>query len=245
MAVDSATLHAYTASILQEAIAEAVAQALSDFEQQRHQALPVRFRQLEAGRLERLLAIWLDLEKKRGVAFSVIACEAEAVVEIEKIRVRMFVDRIDQLSDGRRVIIDYKTGATIDVKNWASERITEPQLPIYASIAASEPVAAVVFAKVLADKPVFSGVADAGDLLPGVRALGDAREKCFAPELFPDWPAVIAHWHDRLHAIAREVREGVAGVTVADEKGLAYCPVLPLLRLAERERLQTRSGSPV
>ena len=243
MAVDSATLHAYSDSVLPEAISEAVAQALSAFEQQRQQLLPARFRQLEAGRLERLLATWLDLEKKRTVKFSVIACEAEAVVEIENIRVRMFVDRIDQLADGRRVIIDYKTGAVIDTKNWASPRITEPQLPIYASIAASEPVAAVVFAKVLADKPVFSGVAEAGDLLPGVRALGDAREKCFDPGLFPDWPAVIAHWHERLHAIAREVREGVAGVMVSDEKALAYCPVLPLLRLAERERLLAQSGA--
>jgi len=156
----------------------------------------------------------------------------------------MFVDRIDQLADGRRVIIDYKTGAAIDTKNWASERITEPQLPIYASIASSEPVAAVVFAKVLADKPAFSGVAEQSDLLPGVRGLGDAREKRFDPERFPDWPAVISHWHQRLHAVAGEVREGVAGVVVEDAAALAYCPVLPLLRLAERQRLLTLAGVP-
>ena len=148
----------------------------------------------------------------------------------------MFVDRIDQLADGRRVIIDYKTGAAIDTRNWASARITEPQLPIYAALAASEPVASVVFAKVLAYKPGFSGIAEETDLLPGVRGLGDPKEKRFDPEHFPDWPAVITHWHDSLHAIAREVREGVAGVMVADEAALAYCPVLPLLRLAERQR---------
>ena len=243
MAVDSQTLHAYSESVLQEAIAEAVAQAITDFEQQRHLTLPVRFRQLEAGRLERLLATWLALEKQRPEPFEVVACEQEAVVEIEKIRVRMFVDRIDLLDDGRRVIIDYKTGATIDTKNWASERITEPQLPIYASVAASEPVAAVVFAKVLADKPAFSGIAEQGDLLPGVRALGDPKEKRFDPERFPDWAAVIEHWHERLHAVAREVREGVAGVMVADENALVYCPVLPLLRLAERERLLAQQGT--
>jgi exodeoxyribonuclease-5 len=67
--------------------------------------------------------------------------------------------------------------------------------------------------------------------------LGDPKEKRFDPERFPDWAAVIEHWHARLHAVAREVREGVAGVMVADENALAYCPVLPLLRLAERERL--------
>ena len=234
---DSETLNALSDSALRLAIVEAVALALNDFEAQRHQTLPVRFRQLEGRRLESLLSLWLVVEKQRGTGFSVVACEQEVVVEIEKIRVRMFVDRIDQLADGRRVIIDYKTGAAIDTRNWASARITEPQLPIYAAIAASEPVAAVVFAKVLADKPGFSGIAEETDLLPGVRGLGDPKEKRFDPEHFPGWPAVITHWHDSLHAIAREVRDGVAGVMVADEAALAYCPVLPLLRLAERQRL--------
>jgi exodeoxyribonuclease-5 len=234
---DSETLHGYSESALQQAISNAVAQAVTDFEEQRHQPLPARFRQLESARLERLLGLWLNLEKQRELEFTVVACEQEAVVDIEKIRVKMFVDRIDQLADGRRVIIDYKTGATIDTNNWASERITEPQLPIYAAIASPVPVAAVVFAKVLADKPAFSGIAEQSDLLPGVRALGDTREKRFNPELFPDWPAVIQHWHDRLHAVAHEVREGVAGVMVADASALLYCPVLPLLRLAERQRL--------
>ncbi len=234
---DSETLNALSESALHLAISEAVALALNDFEAQRHQVLPVRFRQLEGGRLARLLSLWLAVEKQRETGFSVVACEQEAVVEIEKIRVRMFVDRIDQLADGRRVIIDYKTGAAIDTRNWASPRITEPQLPIYAAIAAREPVAAVVFAKVLADKPGFSGIAEEANLLPGVRGLGDPKEKRFDPEHFPNWPAVITHWHDSLHAIAREVRDGVAGVMVADEAALAYCPVLPLLRLAERQRL--------
>lgn len=240
---DSATLHAFTESALQQAIAAAVAKALGEFEVQRHQLLPARFRRLEGSRLERLLSLWLALEKKRALDFSVVACEQEAVVEIENIRVKMFVDRIDQLADGRRVIIDYKTGAAIDIKNWAGERISEPQLPIYASIAAREPVAAVVFAKVLGDKPAFSGVAEQGDLLPGVRGLGDPKEKCFDPAHFPDWPAVIAHWHARLHAVAREVRDGVAGVMVADESALLYCPVLPVLRLAERQRLLAQRES--
>lgn len=74
-------------------------------------------------------------------------------------------------------------------------------------------------------------------MLPGVSGLGDARQKIFDPAQFPDWPAVIAHWQARLHAIAREVRDGVAGVSFADEADLKYCDVLPLLRLPERRRL--------
>ncbi len=100
----------------------------------------------------------------------------------------------------------------------------------------------MVFAKVLPDKPAFAGVADEADLLPGVAGLGDERQKLFDPALFPDWPAVVAHWRERLHAVAREVGDGVAGVAFADEGALKYCEVLPLLRLPERRRLLAEAG---
>ena len=233
---DSRSLAALGEPALRTAIAAAVAQALDNFEQERRITLPARFRELEAARLARLLDLWLAVEARRGVEFTVLACEQPAEVEIEQIRVKMVVDRIDQLADGRQVIIDYKTGASIDTKNWAEQRITEPQLPIYAALINDE-VAAVVFAKVLLDKPAFAGVAEEKDILPGVQGIGDDKQKTFDPAEFPDWIAVVTHWRERLHAIAREVREGRAGVMFADEKALQYCDVLPLLRLPERRRL--------
>ncbi|MCH2219234.1 MAG: PD-(D/E)XK nuclease family protein, partial [Dechloromonas sp.] len=217
-------------------IESAVAEAIQAFETERRMTLPARFRVLEAARLHKLLDVWLQVERQRDQAFSVIACEQPAEVEIDGIKVRMVVDRIDRLDDGRQLIIDYKTGASIDTKNWAGQRITEPQLPIYAALVNDE-VAAVVFAKVLLDKPAFAGVADEKDILPGVQGVGDERQKVFDPAEFPDWIAVITHWRERLHAVAGEVKAGVAGVSFADEKGLQYCEVLPLLRLPERRRL--------
>jgi hypothetical protein len=219
-----------------QAVAEAVGAALQNFEQDRRITLPARFRELEAARLHKLLDLWLAFEGKRDPAFEVIACEQAAEVEIEGIRVKMIVDRIDRLDDGRQIIIDYKTGAAIDIRNWAEQRISEPQLPIYAALVNDE-VAAVVFAKVLLDKPGFAGVADAKGILPGVQGIGDDTQKIFDPAEFPDWVAVVTHWRERLHAVAREVKGGQAGVMFADEKALQYCEVLPLLRLPERRRL--------
>jgi exodeoxyribonuclease-5 len=219
------------------AIEAAVSKALAHYELDRRLSLPPRFRLLEAARLCRLLAIWLALESEREMAFEVVACEAPAEVDIQDIRVKMVVDRIDQLADGRQVIIDYKTGAAIDIRNWAEARLTEPQLPIYAALVAEDEVAAVVFAKVLLDKPAFTGVAEEKDILPGVQGVGDDKQKIFDPAEFPDWIALVMHWRERLHAIAREVRTGQAGVMFADEKALQYCEVKPLLRLAERRRL--------
>ena len=222
------------------AIAEAVGTALQSFEQGRRITLPARFRQLEATRLARLLDVWLGVEGRRALPFEVIACEQPAEVEIEEIKVKMIVDRIDRLDDGRQIIIDYKTGAAIDIRNWAEQRITEPQLPIYAALVNDE-VAAVVFAKVLLDKPAFAGVADEKDILPGVQGIGDDRQKIFDPAEFPDWIAVITHWRERLHAVAKEVKQGRAGVIFADESALQYSEVLPLLRLPERRRLLAKA----
>jgi exodeoxyribonuclease-5 len=233
---DSAKLAALDETALAEAIAAAVAEAIRRFEAARQTQLPARFRQLEAARLEKLLSVWLGFEAGRPAPFTVVACEQRAEIEIEGIRIRLVVDRIDQLADGRQIIIDYKTGAAIDSKNWSSPRLTEPQLPIYAALV-NDQVAAVVFARALPDQPAFTGVADEKDILPGVPGLGDARQKIFDPAKFSDWPAVITHWRACLHTVAGEIRDGWAGVVFADAKDLQYCPALPLLRLPERQRL--------
>ncbi len=45
--------------------------------------LPARFRQLEGARLESLLATWLTFERQRGAPFTVVACEQEALIDME------------------------------------------------------------------------------------------------------------------------------------------------------------------
>jgi exodeoxyribonuclease-5 len=172
----SEALAALSGSDRPQAIAEAVAEALRTFEAAQRTLLPARFRELEAGRLVRLIDLWLQVEARRGQPFAVIACERPAEVEIEGIQVRVVVDRIDQLADGRQVIIDYKTGASIDTKNWAGQRLTEPQLPIYAALVNDE-VAAVVFAKVLLDQPAFAGIADEKVSCPACRGLATTSRK--------------------------------------------------------------------
>ncbi|GAB2180396.1 PD-(D/E)XK nuclease family protein [Denitratisoma sp. agr-D3] len=215
-------------------------------EDPRRESLKPRFRALERQRILRLVMGWLAVELQRPQPFTVVACEESVRVEIEGIAANMQIDRIDQLEDGRLLVIDYKTGAAIDTQNWATERITEPQLPIYAAIAqpADNAIAAVVFAKVLLDDPSFIGLGEEDGLLPKVAGLDSkAGRKLFADsQRFPDWPSVLEHWRQRIAAIAREVKAGEAAVSFSDEKDLRYCDVLPLLRLAERKAQQERAG---
>ena len=246
----SAELQAMSTVELDAAVVLAIAEALAEFNAALDEPLAPRLIALERERLLVLVVEWLALEAQRGAAFRVVAQEQEAQVDIEGIAVRLRVDRIDELDDGRRVIIDYKSGGQVSPASWAAERIDEPQLPIYAAflpapayegVTVAEGIAAVVFARVRLDECAFVGIATDGGLLPKVAGLMDAR-KLFPEDQFPDWESLIAHWRSRIAAIAREIREGHAAVVFTDEKALAYCEVKPLLRLPEvrAQRQQSR-----
>jgi len=146
------------------------------------------------------------------------------------------------LEDARLVVMDYKTGSQLNPKTWAADRISEPQLPIYAALVLQGgEVAAVCFAKVRAGEHGFIGITEESNTLPGVKGLEDAR-RIFDEVQFPDWASVIGHWRDSIEAIADEIKAGEAAVCFEDENNLAYCDVKPLLRLPER-KLQMERGA--
>lgn len=215
-------------------IRRVVAQALAEFDRRSAEPLPPRLRQLEDARLQALLAVWLEVEAQRA-NFRVIACEEKHELDIEGLPVRVVIDRIDELDDGRLVVIDYKSGRSVSADSWADARIGEPQLPIYAALAFPDrDLAAVALARVTRDEPGFLGVAQDDGLLPELKSLAAQRRR-YAEDEFPDWDALRSLWAERIREIAREVKHGVAAVVFDDEKQLAYCDVLPLLRIAERK----------
>ncbi len=236
---DSASLAALAATELQATLAAAAESALAGFEATLGEPLtPVR-RQLENRRLQRLGMAWLAVESKRA-PFKVLACEERHAVTLGPLQIRLVIDRVDALlADDRRIVLDYKTGAKVDTRSWyGAQRITEPQLPLYASVVLSRaertPLAGVAFARVRLQECTFKGIA-AADLLPGASTA--------APDA---WPGLLDSWRGRLAALADEIQRGEAAVRFADAKDLAYCEVLPLLRVAERQAQfeQGQAGQP-
>jgi exodeoxyribonuclease-5 len=225
----------------QAAVQQAVEDGVKQFSQDLDESLPTHFLALEKIRLATLLDGWLALERERP-PFTVQDCERSVKLDIKGISVQFKLDRVDVLPDGRMVVIDYKTGSQISPNSWAEDRISEPQLPIYAALALIEgEVAAVCFAKVRAGEHQFVGIANDAGTLPGVKGLDEAR-KVFDAEKFPEWHALLQHWRDSLEAIADEIKAGEAAVRFEDEEQLAWCEVKPLLRLPERKLQMERGG---
>ncbi|HSI43584.1 MAG: PD-(D/E)XK nuclease family protein [Methylophilaceae bacterium] len=230
---DSEYLQALDDQAFTKAILSAVEQGVARFSESLEEPLPPNFLMLEKQRLQALLKVWLVFEKTRP-AFSVEQCEQDVSLDIAGMTVKLTLDRVDRLADGKLVVIDYKTGSAISHSSWAESRITEPQLPIYASLAlAGEQIVAVCFAQVRADEQRFIGVSDDAEVLPGIKSLDEA-DKLFPPETFPTWDALIAHWKISILDLAGELIAGGAAVVFENENALINCEVLPLLRLPER-----------
>lgn len=187
--------------------------------------------ELEQERLFKLVGDWLQFEKGNGVSFRIVACEAEKKVHICGIEVTLKIDRIHQLDHGALVFVDYKTGQVPKAKSWGEDRITEPQLPIYATFYGEDvvQVAGVYFGMVKTAEHAFSGVAEEDFAEEATK-----RKPAFIKD-FNDWPNLLAHWKTSIEAIAEELKRGESAIRFSDENELIYCEVLPLLRLPERK----------
>lgn len=237
-----------TPNVLKQILDGLASTVMAEFNQAHQAHYSSVFLTLEAERLSKLALTWLlEVDAQRPVPFKVLACEQEYKTLIEGIQVKLIIDRIDQLEDGRLVVIDYKTSSVLDYKNWAEARITEPQLPIYAAfILKDQDVAAVCFGRVRTSNSGFVGIAAAPDLVQGLEEFDNEKRRTFEAERFDSWQSILTHWHTSITAVAQSIKAGQAAVQVEDERDLAYCDVLPLLRLPERqlqfERWQQTEG---
>jgi exodeoxyribonuclease-5 len=222
---------------LQQALNAAITHTLTQFAEENKVSPNVI--KLEHERLSKLIGDWLNFEKARGVGFNMVACEVEKKVSIRGIEVTLKIDRIHQLEEGGQEFVDYKTGQIPKMSSWGEDRITEPQLPIYAAFYAEDTaqVAGVQFGMVKVAEHAFAGLNTAN-----FEAEPEKRKPTFIRN-FSNWDALLTHWKTSIETIADEIKTGEAAVRFNDENDLAYCEVKPLLRLPERQLQFERSES--
>ncbi|MYD26260.1 MAG: hypothetical protein F4X08_10665 [Gemmatimonadetes bacterium] len=180
-----------------------------------------RLAEIEQVRLVRMIGEWMKLEQQRK-PFTVVDQEEIRPVEVGGIEVKIQVDRVDRLEDGKLVILDYKSGEC-GPADWAGARPDEPQLPIYA-VTAEADVAGVLFARLRTGDLGFRGLAESPDIAPGVRV----------PEKQPPIAQTISDWRTVLDVLGRGFREGRAHVDPKDPaKTCRYCELPSLCRISQ------------
>ncbi len=221
----SRALAAIAEAQLEALLAGAAAEAVARVRRDRPATLAGRFADVEKARLARLAKAWLDMERNhRSDHYSVVAVEDQRTLAMGPLSLRGKIDRVDELDDGRRIVIDYKSSAN-SAGAWLGERPDEPQLPLY--LLASETGAqGIAFAQVKAGAQNMKFVALASDdlLLPVRKAVPEAG-----------WDAQRAEWGRVLERLAGQFAAGEAAVQ-PKKPGLTCrnCEVQPLCRIHQR-----------
>ncbi|MEZ2623841.1 hypothetical protein ACBP93_11240 [Paenalcaligenes hominis] len=185
--------------------------------------MPLVIRQLEIERALGVLTTWFELERTRS-PFCVRALEQEHA--LPDFNTRMRIDRIDELNDGRLVLMDYK--ASVAHKRyvaWLRERPIELQLPIYAALLTQQDktVAALGFG-FLHYEAVLGGFSHDPELLT------QTDQKKF-DECFSSWAEFEQHLIEHVWAMRDEFLQGMARNQYYALDDLMYCDVVPFLRL--------------
>jgi probable DNA repair protein len=218
---------------LEAVLVDAAKRAVSHARQHRPATLSGRFAEIEQRRLIRLAQAWLDEDRRRG-DFRVAAVEAKHSIEIAGLILTTRLDRVDEVGDGRRIIIDYKTG-TQSASAMLGERLDEPQLPLYL-LGAEPDAAAVAFAQIKAGDVRFRALARDSDLLPGVQAFS---ESSFARE-HGSWEQLVSAWEIDLARIAMGFASGDARVDPKrSPQTCSNCDVRFFCRINERDERAT------
>lgn len=188
---------------------------------------------IESARAQALLDEWLTHEQKRAVSFIVAEREQPHTLTIGDLELSLRPDRIDELQDGRRLVIDYKTGRPTR-GSWLGQRPSDPQLPIYALL--DEGVRGLAFARVRRAEMEFIALGDELGLKEREQSL--AAQLKTSPTPVDNWASLSAHWRATLEGFASAYARGDAHIDPAPG-ACRYCDLASVCRVGHQygERL--------
>ena len=170
-------------------------------------------------RFTNLLVRWLDFELQRS-PFTVLAQEREQELTIGPVRLKVRLDRIDEVAGGQ-VFVDYKSTYDLSSKHWLDARPDAPQLPAYALGADPDTLKGIAFAQVRpGDKMGWISLTNAPGVFP------QARGKVV------DLSTQLEAWRSELTQLAKAFADGKADVNPKSyPQTCQYCAHRLLCRL--------------
>lgn len=201
---DSATLHGMDGPAMAAAAERAAHAAVNEIHSAVRQQVGSACLELERKRLASLQEEWLAMERERP-AFTVSAREQDLELELAGLALRLRVDRVDTLSGGETLVIDYKSGRN-SLSDWLGERPAQPQLPLYGI--ASE-VDGIAFGQVRSRDCKLLGLGQIEDT-PGVQS--DVAKAVKRRSDADDWASLRQQWRHNLERLAADFIRGAAEV---------------------------------
>ena len=205
------------------------------FDPKRRSALPARFParylELEEERLTQIVTEWLEYERER-LPFAVAGTEVKREVTVAGLKMKLRLDRIDQLPDGTSLVIDYKS-SNVGPSAWADERPDDVQLPLYATYAMPDDLEGLVFARIRPGDMKFCGhVRDAAGSLRGDLSKQNTLVKN------PLTNEQLEEWSGRIERLGEDFLAGRADVNPKDPvKTCRNCHLHAVCRVYENQPL--------
>jgi RecB family exonuclease len=175
----------------------------------------------------RIAQLLLDLTALEGgrAPFRVSALEVRRSLTLAGARLDVRIDRIDELDDGARVILDYKTGKPVPLE-WLADRLTEPQLLAYL-LAEGGNACALATVHLSTERVAYRGMSDRPHRLPRLPALCEEESTAAAA-----WQDQIRRWEALLQRLAEDFLSGSATVDPA-ESACRICHLHTFCRIGE------------
>jgi len=183
------------------------------------------FLKMEKTRNQNLALEWLinfDLTRND---FTVLKPEKSATAKINGLTLNLKIDRVDEISDKKYVLIDYKSGEA-KPGDWLKERIIEPQLPLYSTLTSPSVVA---FGKIKKGQIEFKGVKDSSIDFSGFKITNYTKETKVS-----EWNDLLALWKNKIDLLANEFLSGRAVIEpTLKQETCKNCDLSSLCRIRE------------
>ncbi|MEJ2699569.1 MAG: PD-(D/E)XK nuclease family protein [Desulfuromonadales bacterium] len=216
---------------LDRLVAEAIETALTPINRRTVRPLTAPLLEIEKERLCLLVREWLTEVEAKRTPFTVMELEREHQENFGGVSFRTRVDRIDELPDGDRLILDYTTGR-FDLNDLLAERPLEPPLPFYGVGEGDGRLAGVGVAILRRGECGLKGVARKDDILPRTAAFDGSRPA--EKHGLEGWPSLLERWRAGLESLGQEFARGEAAVAPVDlQKACRYCDLGGFCRIDE------------
>ena len=171
---------------------------------------------LERQRLSGTLATWLEVEGSRDISFTVELSEAPLEWECEGLNLSLKVDRVDRLSTGQRIVIDYKSSAGQSATDWSQSPLKSPQLPCYSQVISN--VETIAIGQVSMNEPGYLTLG--ADM--GVDEVDKKSKKAMDRAGVSDLAGLKDQWLVDLRSLVRAFVDG-SGTPTPSPSACRYC----------------------